>query len=147
QAGPRDEQHKKALDLIKNLNHPYLLKAHAYWIEEGRLHVAMELAEGSLRDRLRGRLRRGLTGIPPAALLAYLQEAAEALDYLHHQGLIHCSVTPDNLLLLKGHVKVGDFSLVCAGDAPSTAGGSALGYLAPECYRGSATPKSDQYSL
>src|SRR5262249_1672127 len=96
QPNDSDEHHKKALDLVKNLNHPYLLKTHAYWVHDGRLHVAMELAEGSLRNRLK-RARRQQTGIPPEGLLAYMKEAAEALDYLHGMGLVHRNVAPDNL--------------------------------------------------
>jgi serine/threonine protein kinase len=136
-----------ALDLVKNLNHPYLLKTHAYWIHEGRLHVAMELADGSLRRRLKRLRRQRQSGMPMADLLGYLKEAAEALDYLHGQGLIHRNITPDNILLLKDHVKLGDFSLVSPRAAPSDATGSAIGYMAPECYRGNFTPQSDQYSL
>jgi serine/threonine protein kinase len=147
QAAEEHNQQRRALDLVKNLNHPYLLKIQAYWVEDSRLHVAMELADYSLRDELRGCQRKGLTGVPAAKLLAHVEEAAEALDYLHGRGLLHRNITPDNVLVLKGHVKIGDFSLVCQGRDPSDSRSSAPGYLAPECYRGSATRASDQYSL
>jgi serine/threonine protein kinase len=140
----QDQHRKRALDLIKNLNHPYLLKTHAYWVNDGRMHVAMELADSSLRKRLKRFRRQRQGGIPPAALLVYLKETAEALDYLHDQGLIHCNVTPDSILLLKEHVKVGDFSLVCDGEGSSW---GAPVYMAPEQYRDVVTPHSDQYSL
>jgi serine/threonine protein kinase len=143
----QDQHHKRALDLVKNLNHPYLLKTHAYWVNDGRLHVAMELADSSLRKRLKRFRRQRQAGIPPAALLTYLKETAEALDYLHDQGLIHCNITPDSILLLKGHVKVGDFSLVCDGAESNRASGGALVYMSPEQYRDVVTPHSDQYSL
>jgi serine/threonine protein kinase len=147
QSSEKDEQHARALDLVKNLKHPYLLKTQTYWIHDGRLHVVMELADGSLRGRLKKRARHRKAGFPASELLPYLKEAAEALDYLHGRGLLHRNVSPDNILLLEGHVKVGDFSLVCEEDAPSGPAGSTPGYMAPECYRGSFTPRSDQYSL
>jgi serine/threonine protein kinase len=142
----QDEHQRRALDLIKNLNHPYLLKTQAYWVEDGRLHIAMELADTSLRERLRRYLRRR-SGIPTDDLLVYLTESAEALDYVHAQGLLHRNIKPDNILLLKGHVKIGDFSQVCEDAAQRGVYGGAFGYTAPECYHGTARPQSDQYSL
>ena len=61
-----DQHEKKALDHIKNLDHPFLLRTHAYWIsDEGYLHVAMQLDDHTLRERLRECVKRGLPGIPP----------------------------------------------------------------------------------
>jgi len=147
QPNAKDEQHAQALDLVKNLKHPYLLKTHTYWIHDGRLHVVMELADGSLRGRLKKRARHRKGGFPASELLPYLNETAEALDYLHGRGLLHRNVTPDNILLLEGHVKLADFSLVCNTDGPYGAASCAPGYMAPECYHGTYTPRSDQYGL
>jgi serine/threonine protein kinase len=142
-----DAPELRALDLIKNLNHPYLLKTQAWWVEDGRLHVAMELAEGSLRGRLRKGRTRGTTAIPLARLLTHVCEAAEALDYMHGRGLIHRNITPDNILLVQGHVKIGDFSMVCEASAAANADARAAGYMAPESFRDRITPQSDQYGL
>jgi serine/threonine protein kinase len=137
----------KALHLIKNLNHPYLLKIHAWWVAEGRLHVAMELADNSLRSRLRKGRPKGPSSIPLAALSMYVREAAEALDYMHGKGLIHRNITPENILLVQSHVKIGDFSLVCDAATPGDATAGAIAYMAPECFRAEVAPQSDQYSL
>jgi serine/threonine protein kinase len=142
-----DAPELKALDLIKNLNHPYLLKTQAWWIAGGQLHVAMELAEGSLRGRLKRGRTRGTPAIPIARLLLHVREAAEALDYLHARGLIHCNITADNILLLQGHVKIGDFSMVREASAAGNGHGRSAGYMAPETFRDRVTPQSDQYGL
>src|SRR5262249_32761549 len=42
----------RALERIQRLSHPFLLQTHASWREQDRLVIVMELAEGSLRDRL-----------------------------------------------------------------------------------------------
>jgi serine/threonine protein kinase len=142
-----DAPELKALHLIKNLNHPYLLKIHAWWVEEARLHVAMELADGSLRGRLRKGRSKGSTALPLAALLTYIREVAEALDYMHGRDLLHRNITPENILLVQGHAKIGDFSLVCDVASPGDATAGAVAYMAPECFRAEVTPRSDQYSL
>jgi serine/threonine protein kinase len=102
---------RRALELIKNLRHPYLLATDDFWITDNRLHVAMELADGTLRDQLRRHREAGERGIPVAQLLGYMWEAAEGLDFLHSRHVVHRDIKPDNILLLHGHAKVGDFGL------------------------------------
>src|SRR5262249_28909085 len=108
-----DQHEKKALDHIKNLRHPFLLSTHAYWISaEGYLHIAMELADRTLRDRMRECLNKGLPGIPSAELLCLMGQSAQALDHVHSEGLFHRDIKPDNILLKNGFAMVGDFGLV-----------------------------------
>jgi serine/threonine protein kinase len=109
----------------------------------------MELADCSLADHLRECQRAGLSGIPKEELLGYTFEAAEALDFLHANNVIHRAVKPSNLLLVRDHVKVADFLLSRAlGSRPVTA--PVLGapvYMPPEAWLGREVKESDQYSL
>ncbi|TWT41633.1 tubulin-like doman-containing protein [Botrimarina hoheduenensis] len=145
-------QHEfKALEKIKQVRHPFLLSLERIEIVENRLLVVTELADGSLRDRLRECYQKGLPGIPREELLGYLEDAADALDYLAtRHDLAHLDVKPENLLLVAGHVKVGDFGLVKhIGNMSqcSLVGGMTPTYAAPEVFRGSPGRQSDQYSL
>jgi serine/threonine protein kinase len=145
-----DQHEKKALDHIKNLRHPFLLATHAYWISaDGYLHIAMELADRTLRDRMRECLKRGMPGIPPAELLRLMNQAAQALDYVHSQGLFHRDIKPDNILLKNGFAMVGDFGLVRkeATLSMGSAGAGTLPYMGPEVFLGNVCKYSDQYSL
>src|SRR5262249_20866643 len=91
----------KSLELIKRLQHPYLLQTQAYFPFEERLLIVMELADGSLRDRHRQCLKEGQTSVPVQELVRYFLESAEALDYLHGARVLHRDIKPENILVLK----------------------------------------------
>jgi serine/threonine protein kinase len=146
-----DQQEKKALDHIKNLRHPYLLATHAYWVsDEGYLHVAMDLADHTLRDRLRECAKAGLPGVPTDELMRLITQAAKALDYVHSEGLFHRDIKPDNILIGKGgYAMIGDLGLVRKGETlgMGSTGAGTLPYMGPECFLGNVCKASDQYSL
>jgi eukaryotic-like serine/threonine-protein kinase len=116
---------------------------------EGRPMIVMEyMSGGSLETRVDGQ-----GGCPPAQVLAWLEQAAGALDSAHAVGVVHRDVKPGNLLLDgRDQVHVGDFGIASAVGLDSfTETGTILGtagYLSPEQARGErATDASDRYSL
>jgi eukaryotic-like serine/threonine-protein kinase len=116
---------------------------------DGRPFIVMEyLAGGSLEARL------SEGGPPPVdESLAWLDQAASALDAAHRLGVVHRDVKPGNLLLdHDGDLRVADFGIASAAGLHSlTLTGTVLGtagYLSPEQARGErATAASDRYSL
>ena len=138
-----------AFELVKNLRHPCLLSTYSWWIEDSRLHIVMELADGTMRDRLKECRKQNLPGIPRNELLMYFADAAEGLDFLHSRKVFHRDIKPDNILLLQGHAKVADFGLARLQERQmmtvSFAGTPV--YMAPEAWGGKGGANSDQYSL
>src|SRR5262249_215020 len=129
-----------------------LLPIHAYWQMEDRLIIAMELADGSLRNLAEQRNNSGKGCLPPDELLLYLHEAAEALDYLHNQRVLHRDIKPENILILQGNAKVPALDLArVVGQTRRLTSASDWGppaYAAPEVFwRGKVGARSDQYSL
>jgi tRNA A-37 threonylcarbamoyl transferase component Bud32 len=115
----------------------------------GRPFIVMEyLSGGSLEQRLRADGAE-----PPSRALAWLEQAASALDAAHRAGVVHRDVKPANLLLDRNDgVHVADFGIASAAGLGSlTQTGTVLGtasYLSPEQAKGErTTPASDRYSL
>jgi formylglycine-generating enzyme required for sulfatase activity len=135
---------------MKTLRHPNLLALHGTWQHGNWLIMAMELADGTLFDRLRQAVNeQKRPGIPLPELLRQMRAAAEGLDYLNGKGVQHRDVKPHNLLLVGGGVKVGDFGLAkLLQETVATASGSLTpAYASPEACNNEMSRWSDQYSL
>jgi serine/threonine protein kinase len=143
------QREMKSLELVKKLQHPKLLSTLAYWVIQNRLVIAMELADKTLRDRLKECQAKGLPGIPAEELLSYLRDAAEGLDWLHWQKVLHRDIKPENILLIHGYAKVADFGLAREhmGTLMSVSFAGTPAFMAPEMWGGKANERSDQYSL
>jgi len=142
-------QELDAFERIKEIRHPFLLSLERVEVVGNELVMVMELADQQLQDRFNDCRAAGLRGIPRSELVAYLTEAAEALDVISEQfGLQHLDVKPANLFVTAGHVKVGDYGLVASLDAVGSGNrGLTPKFVAPETLRGSVHTRSDQYSL
>jgi serine/threonine protein kinase len=147
---PASQSELESLEAIRNLSHPFLLQTHFFWVLEDRLILVMELAEGSLADRIKHYRSRQQLGVPPEELIPFFEQVAAALDYLHSQKVSHRDVKPENLLVLKGYAKVADFGLARTQEHVMTTVGYEVGtpaYMAPEVCYGKVSLHSDQYSL
>src|SRR5262249_38962617 len=140
---------------VKAIRHPFLLSMERVERVGGELVIVLELADKSLADVLAGEQAAGRPGIPRERLLGHLREAAEALDLMNiGHDLQHLDIKPQNLVLVSGHVKVGDFGLVNSlkGGTPNQPPTLRLGaitplYASPELFDGRISRQSDQYSL
>jgi serine/threonine protein kinase len=147
---PASQGEIEALEAIKSLNHPFLLQTQAYWVFRDHLVIVMDLADGSLTDRINFHKKQGKPGVPPEELIPFFEQAAKALDYLHSQNVSHRDVKPQNLLTLKGYAKVADFGLARGHEHTMTTVGAEVGtpmYMAPEVWKQKVSLHSDQYSL
>lgn len=146
----RAKRELKAVNAMKEVRHPFILSVERVEVVEGRLAIVTELADGSLKDRFDECRAAGLTGVPREELLAYMRDAAEALDFLcQHHALQHLDVKPENLLIVAGRVKVADFGMVKSVQDPSVSQLNSLTpvYAPPEAFDGQPGVFSDQYSL
>ncbi len=159
-SGARTAAHLRGLEIARTVRHPNLLANFGAWVDDERLILAMELADGSLWDRFLEARRADRSGIPREELIDALAEAARGVDYLNdprHElggrgglGIQHRDLKPQNILSVGGGVKVADFGAArwMEDDVASHTGLQwTPAYAAPEFFLGATSRHSDQYSL
>lgn len=137
--------------LVRAIRHPYLLGIDRLTIEHGHLVVVLELADRTVREEFNSCVTGKMQGIPRDRLLALMREAAEVIDFLNLKyHVLHLDVKPENLFLVSGHLKLGDFGLIRElKPAAHSDDHHAVSpwYAAPELLEKQTSLTCDQYSL
>ena len=148
-----EDQHRRfqrERQLSASLSHPNIVKLFNHGEADGHQFIAMEYVEGgNLRDVI-----NKANGAVVANAAEVVCSIAEALTYLHQNGIVHRDLKAENVLLGEtGCIKVTDFGLASRVDdiGSLTISGQVLGsmdYLAPEQrHQLPVDERGDQYSL
>ena len=118
---------QREAEVLAALNHPNIAHIHGLERAGGTIALVMELVEGpTLAERIDGLRSQG--GMPLAEALTIATQIAEALEAAHEQGIVHRDLKPANIKVRDdGTVKVLDFGLAKALDAPGGAGTAGAG--------------------
>jgi serine/threonine protein kinase len=148
----------RAIQMVKELNHPNLCKVYQVLLHGSYLIISMELADGSLQDLFEIHMEEYNEPLPADKVCLYLTHAAKGFDFLNKRqhtidgqimAVQHCDVKPGNLLLFGETCKVTDFGLAASTSATLKTHKQAgtLDYAPPEVFLGQLSDHSDQYSL
>ena len=140
----------REIAILKQLDHPNIVKLHASGKYKGTPFYIMEYVGGESLDRVIERRNR----ITWEELIPLGRQLCAGLQYAHDKGIIHRDLKPSNLMVLKdGTVKLTDFGIAKDTDVTAlTAANSTVGtasYMSPEQCKGTQnlTYKSDLYSM
>ncbi|KAI9671821.1 MAG: hypothetical protein M1831_003349 [Alyxoria varia] len=134
------------IDLLKNLNHPNIVKYQGFVKSSESLCIILEYCEnGSLHS-----ICKNFGKFPESLVALYMSRVLNGLLYLHEQGVIHRDIKGANILTTKeGLVKLADFGVATKASGLHEA--SVVGtpyWMAPEVIELSgATTASDVWSL
>jgi serine/threonine-protein kinase len=148
----------RSIQLMRQLEHPNLIRIDRVWAYENYLVVAMELASASLEHLFRSYRAEVGGQVNPRSVCTALAQGAAALDFCNRRqhlmngqrvGVQHCDIKPSNLLLVGNTVKLSDFGLAsglaAARKIHRRAGTPS--FAAPEVFRGELSDTTDQYAL
>ncbi|MBI1915339.1 MAG: serine/threonine protein kinase [Planctomycetes bacterium] len=149
---------QREIDVLRQLDHPHIVRLFEAGTENGRHFYAMEYVEGESFESLLHRHGR----LPWPEVLDMALQVCQALKHAHDRGVVHRDLKPANLLCgpergsdAAGHygtVKLTDFGIAWVFAAEHlTTTGAVVGtaeYLSPEQAAGKqSTRRSDLYSL
>lgn len=134
------------IDLLKNLDHPNIVKYNGFVKTPETLNIVLEYCEnGSLHS-----ISKNFGRFPENLVALYMSQVLQGLVYLHEQGVIHRDIKGANILTTKqGLVKLADFGVASrtTGLTESSVVGTPY-WMAPEVIElTGATTASDIWSL
>ncbi|KAJ1524160.1 hypothetical protein ONE63_010687 [Megalurothrips usitatus] len=129
----------REISLLKELEHPNIVKLLQHVMEEPRLYLIFEFLSMDLKKHM-DQLKTGEC-LPPDTVQSYLYQILQAILFCHKRRVFHRDLKPQNLLIAdNGIIKVADFGLGRAFGIPVrvyTHEVVTLWYRAPEILLGS----------
>ncbi len=142
------EQFENEARILRQLEHPQIVKLLDFFVEDHRAYLVLELIDGSSLRQIVERNGK----LTEEQVRGLASQMCDLLAYLHSCSppVVHRDFTPDNLILGKdGVLKLIDFN-VAQEEAEATTTGTVVGkhaYLPPEQFRGMPVPQSDIYAF
>src|ERR1700694_4552543 len=142
------EGFEKEARTVAHLKHPHIVRVLDYDVEDDTPFLVMDYAPGGT---LRKRHPKG-TILPLTAIISYVKQITDALQYAHDQRVIHRDVKPENMLVGEpNELLLSDFGIAIAAQSSryqhTQNMGGTMAYIAPEQIQGHPRTASDQYSL
>lgn len=149
----------KEAALLMRLSHPHVVEITAVFTDAAKRKLYLQMPwyqEGTLRDWVQNRQP------PTESICRALSQVLGALSHMHHRGVVHCDVKPENIFVDQDGVAfLGDLDVsIDAATRQSTVHqmtvrgttrphgqGFTPGYDAPELLRSGATAKTDVFAF
>ncbi|TWU36160.1 serine/threonine-protein kinase [Novipirellula artificiosorum] len=136
------EEFRREAKLTIQLDHPNILAIRDATFVDDHFVIISPLAERTLHDRLQKRMGFELA-------FDILAQLLDGVAYAHDQGVIHCDIKPENVLMFDDNqIRLADFGIAKASQRTINGSGTGtIGYMAPEQAMGKPSARSDVFSI
>ncbi|KAG5182009.1 kinase-like domain-containing protein [Tribonema minus] len=140
---------RQEVEIMRQLDHPGIIRLQEVYTEESKLYLVMDLAEGGDLER---RLRDNRTLFKEETnAAAVIRKVTSAIGYCHNQGVVHRDLKLENLLFesaaIDSEVKLTDFGLSILAEQRANGAPGTADYMAPEQVSGRACMASDCWAI
>jgi serine/threonine protein kinase len=152
QIGYSTKNFLREISCLVSLRHPNIVSFQGIEHHKTGRYLVMDYCDGgTLRQ-----LMESETELDIQISLQFVLDILAGLAYVHKQGIVHCDIKPENILLkLEGQkliAKISDFGisrLIAEADIIRQSGGytGSPAYMAPERFYGRFSPASDLYAV
>lgn len=121
---------ERELDFLRELeDHPYTLTVLDAELDHDPPYIVTPLVDGGSLDSVGADRERDL-----GLVRRWVEQLAEALEFIHDKGVIHCDLKPSNIFVSSSDdIRLGDFGQ-CRQATGSEAAWGTIGFMAPEQY-------------
>ena len=146
----RMQRFAREAEILRRIDHPNIVKIFDYNFDDrkGLPYLIMEHVNGR---QLSQHIKQN--SLDFNLKISIIKQTADALDYVHRQGIIHRDIKPENILVTEdGTVKITDFGIGKIIDSELTIAGDVMGspaYMSPESFDSARTIdyRTDIFSL
>lgn len=148
QRGILSESLKNEIEILKNLDHPNIIKIFEDFEDQKHFYFIMEKCEGGNLNSLISKK----SFFSKVIIVTILKQLLSALSYLHDSLIVHRDIKPENILFLKdkdyGKIKIIDFGVAqyYQDNKFMTMSVGTLPYVAPEVLEQRYNEKCDLWS-